>query len=117
MTLCVVQVMKQIWSADELGEHWTVSHDEFALLKGKTAIGRLAVAVQLKHYQAFARFAQTTGELSPDTIEYISDQVETPANSLIDYGIAFVRYRSGSTFCRRCGGDRMIAPFLVTEII
>lgn len=78
--------MKQIWSADELGEHWTISADEFALRKGRTFVGRLAVAIQLKCYQSFAAFPQVTSELSPDVIEYISDQVEVAANGLIDYG-------------------------------
>ena len=65
VTLCVVQVMKQIWSADELGEHWTVSHDEFALLKGKTAIapsGLNGRSQQLDGYRPASKLRPLTNQ-------------------------------------------------------
>ena len=49
--------MKQLWTADELGESWTLSHDEFVFLeKRRGARNRLGFALQLKHYQLYARF-------------------------------------------------------------
>ncbi len=49
--------MKQVWTADERGESWTLSHDEFVLVEKRRGAGnRLGFALQLKHYQLYARF-------------------------------------------------------------
>ena len=51
--------MKQVWTADELGENWTLSHDEFVLVANRRSAGnRLGFALQLKHYQLYARFLE-----------------------------------------------------------
>jgi hypothetical protein len=38
--------MQQLWSAEELVEHWSLTTEELALLPGKADGGKLGFAVQ-----------------------------------------------------------------------
>jgi hypothetical protein len=41
--------MKQVWTADELSECWTLNHDEFAFVESRRGTGnRFGFALQLK---------------------------------------------------------------------
>ena len=57
--------MKQVWTADELGESWTLRHDEFVLVEN-----RLGFALQLKHYQLCACFLDNFRQVASDVTEY-----------------------------------------------
>ena len=43
--------MQQLWSAEELVEHWSLMPEELALLPGKADGGKLGFAVQLAFYK------------------------------------------------------------------
>ena len=77
--------MKKIWTDAELGEHWTLSDDDRVLLKGKTGTGRLALAIQLKHYQLYNRFPEQLCEIVIEVREFIGFQVDTSADDLATY--------------------------------
>lgn len=40
--------MKRQWTAEELGEHWTLAPSELELLANKTGVTRLSFALALK---------------------------------------------------------------------
>ena len=42
--------MRQLWSADELGERWTLLPEDLALLAGLTDTGKLGLATQLTYW-------------------------------------------------------------------
>jgi hypothetical protein len=78
--------MKQVWTADELGECWTLNHDELAFVKSRRgAVNRLVSALQLKHYQLYAWFINGDREVPTDVAEYLLDQVGDGATSLDAY--------------------------------
>jgi hypothetical protein len=61
--------MKQVWTDTELSEHWTLHDNDYTLLKGKTGQSRLALAVQLRHYQLYARFPKRIDEITSVVLE------------------------------------------------
>jgi hypothetical protein len=62
--------MKQVWTADELGSSWTLNHDEIVLVENRRGPGnRLGFALQLKHYQLYARFLDGYREVAGDVAE------------------------------------------------
>ena len=78
--------MKQVWTADELGESWTLSHDEFVLVANRRSAGnRLGFALQLKHYQLYARFLDGYREVAEDVTAYLVDQLEAGSARLDAY--------------------------------
>ena len=77
--------MNKVWTDAELGEHWTLSHDDRILLKGKTGTGRLALAIPLKHYQLYSRFPERTAEISGEVRDFIGFQVDSSAEDLAAY--------------------------------
>ncbi len=80
------EAVKQVWTADELGEYWTLNHDEFAFVESRRGVGnRLGFALQLKHYQLYARFLNGDREVPADVTEYLVDQFGDGATSLDAY--------------------------------
>jgi hypothetical protein len=77
--------MKQVWTSDELGEHWTMTFDELNLLKGKSVSGQIGFCAQLKHYQLYAGFPQSLRCLPEDVREYLAHQVNIHLNTLKQY--------------------------------
>ncbi len=77
--------MKQVWTEADLSEHWLLSDNDRSLLKGKAALGRLALAIQLKHYQLYARFPKCMQEIASTILEFLSFQVDAPTDGLEDY--------------------------------
>ena len=53
--------MKQVWSDAELNEHWLLTQEDYKLLRSKTELSRLALALQLKHYQFVRSFSKSVG--------------------------------------------------------
>ena len=73
--------MKQVWTADELGSSWTLNHDEIVLVENRRGPGnRLGFALQLKHYQLYARFL--------DGYPIIGLSRVSPTKSALNIGIA-----------------------------
>ena len=78
--------MKQVWTADELGECWTLNHDELAFVESRRGVvNRLGFALQLKHYQLYARFLNGDREVPADVADYLLDQFGNGATSLDAY--------------------------------
>ncbi len=78
--------MKQVWTADELGECWTLNHDEIAFVESRRGTSnRLGFALQLKHYQLYARFLNGNREVPVDVTEYLADQFGYGATPLEAY--------------------------------
>ena len=47
--------MKRHWDEQELAEHWSLTHDEFELLRNRTERSRIGFAVLLKFFQVSER--------------------------------------------------------------
>jgi len=100
--------MKQVWTDTELNEHWVLNDDDRKLLKGNTGLGRLALALQLKHYQLYSCFPKQLAEIAPDVLEYVSVQSEAPASDLNDYDC---NGRTGRQHRRKIFSHLNIRPF------
>ncbi len=77
--------MKQVWTPDELGNHWTLAFEDLALLKRKPASGRHGFCAQLKYYQLYACFPQNHREFAVDVNEYLAQQIEVSSDELNSY--------------------------------
>jgi TnpA family transposase len=78
--------MKQVWTADELGECWTLNDDELAFVENRRGAGnRLGIALQLKHYQLYAQFLNGDREVPADVAEYLLNQFGDGTTPLDDY--------------------------------
>ncbi len=77
--------MKRNWQPEELIEHWTIIPREMTLLKGKTQVNRLGLALLLKFYQYEGRFPLTQSEIPNQVILTIAKQLKIDPNRLNDY--------------------------------
>ena len=68
--------MKRQWSDVELTDGWSLNHDEFELLKHRTAKSRLAFAAILKFFQLEGRFPGDKREVPSVALEYLADQLD-----------------------------------------
>ena len=100
--------MKQVWTDAELSRHWILSHDDRKILKSKTTLSRLALVLQLKHYQLYARFPNQLSDIAPVVLEYMSFQVDTPLDTLDDYDCSG---RTGREHRRKIVSHLKIRPF------
>lgn len=66
-------------------QDWYLTYDESALLKSKSFPYKLAIAVQLKQYQANGRFPKTTSEITDGLVSHLSDQLGTNESILKGY--------------------------------
>jgi Domain of unknown function (DUF4158) len=73
--------MKQVWTREELIEHWTLGASELALLMNKSGMGRLGFALLLKFFQTEGRFPANENEMPEAAIEYVARQTEVAASS------------------------------------
>ncbi len=48
--------MQRLWSADDLGERWSLLPEDLALLAGRVDAGKLGFAVQLAFWRQHGRF-------------------------------------------------------------
>ncbi|MCP4933405.1 MAG: DUF4158 domain-containing protein [bacterium] len=61
-------------------------HGEFAFIESRRGVvNRLGFALQLKHYQLYARFLNSDREVPADVAEYLLDQIGGGATSLDAY--------------------------------
>jgi TnpA family transposase len=70
--------MKQVWHPDELAQHWTLSDDEYHLLREKTGATRLACAVLLKAFQYEGRFPLRRDTVPVPVLAHLAAQVAVP---------------------------------------
>jgi TnpA family transposase len=77
--------MRQLWSADELGEHWTLLPEDLAVLIDLPDAGKLGLAAQLTYWRQNGRFPGDEADLAPAVIGHLATQVGVGANALDGY--------------------------------
>jgi hypothetical protein len=64
--------MRRDWSAEELGEVWTLGPADLALVAGLPDAGKLGLAAQLAHWRAHGRFPDDEADLSPAAVGHLA---------------------------------------------
>jgi len=77
--------MQRLWSADELGECWTLGPEELKLLAELTGAGKLGLAAQLAYWRQHGRFPNEEAELAPAVVGHLAAQVGVEADALDGY--------------------------------
>ena len=77
--------MQRLWSADELGERWTLEPEELKLLTELTGAGKLGLAAQLAYWRQHGRFPNEEAELAPAVVGHLAAQVGVEADALDGY--------------------------------
>jgi Domain of unknown function (DUF4158) len=75
--------MQRIWSADELGEYWSLLPEDLALLAGK-----LGFAVQLAFWRQHGRFPDDEADGAPAVIAHLAAQIGVSVEALDGYAWA-----------------------------
>ena len=68
--------MKRHWEEQELTEQWSLSPEEFDLLRHRTDHSRLGFAVLLKFFQLESRFPTHRTEIPAVALAYLADQLD-----------------------------------------
>src|SRR4051794_18685026 len=77
--------MQRLWSADELGERWTLGPEDLALLADLTGAGKLGVAAQLAFWRQHGRFPDEEAEIAPAVVGHLAAQLGVDADALDGY--------------------------------
>ena len=77
--------MQQLWSAEELVEHWSLVPEELALLPGKADGGKLGFAIQLAFYKRHASFPDDEADVAPAVAAHIAGQIGVAPTMLDGY--------------------------------
>lgn len=80
--------MKRHWDEHELGERWSLTHDEFEPLRNRTERSRLGFAALLKFFQLEGRFPTDRREVPAVALDYVANQVETSRDAFSEYDLA-----------------------------
>ena len=73
--------MQRLWSADELGEHWSLLPENLALLAGRVDAGKLGFAVQLAFWRQHGRFP----DVALAVVAHLAAQIGVGADALDGY--------------------------------
>ena len=77
--------MQRLWSAEELGERWTLGVEDLALLSGLPDAGKLGLAAQLAYWRQNGRFPDEEADLAPAVVGHLAAQVGVHADVLEGY--------------------------------
>ena len=77
--------MQRLWSADELGEHWTLLPEDLALLTDLPDTGKLGLATQLAYWRQHGRFPDDEADLAPAVVGHLAAQVGVGVDALDGY--------------------------------
>jgi TnpA family transposase len=77
--------MQRLWSADELGERWSLAPEDLALLADLPDAGRLGLAAQLAYWRQHGRFPDEEADLAPAVVGHLAAQVGVAADALGGY--------------------------------
>ena len=77
--------MQRLWSADELGERWSLAPEDLALLADLPDAGRLGLAAQLAYWRQHGRFPDEEADLAPAVVGHLAAQVGVAADALAGY--------------------------------
>ena len=64
--------MQRQWSADELGERWSLLPEDLALLAGRVDVGKLGFAVQLAFWRQHGRFPNEEADVAPAVVAHLA---------------------------------------------
>jgi len=77
--------MQQLWPAEELVEHWSLTPEELALLPGKADGGKLGFAIQLAFYKQHGNFPDDEVDVAPAVVAHIASQIGVSITMLDGY--------------------------------
>src|SRR5271165_2398269 len=77
--------MQRLWSAEELGEHWTLGVEDLALLVGLPDIGKLGLGAQLAYWRQNGRFPDEEADVAPAVVGHLAAQIGVHADVLEGY--------------------------------
>ena len=77
--------MKRLWTQEELGEHWTLTPDELALLGNKAGATRLGFSLLLKAFQHEGLFPAGQHEVPAPVVAFLARQVGVPTAAYLEY--------------------------------
>ena len=77
--------MQRLWSADELGEHWTLLPEDLALLADLPDTGKLGLAAQLAYWRQNGRFPDDEADLAPAVVGHLAAQIGVGVDALDGY--------------------------------
>jgi hypothetical protein len=80
--------MKRHWEELELGECWSLTHDEFELVRNRTDRSRLGFASLLKFFQLEGRFPSERREIPNLVLDYLASQLDVPRDAIAKYDLA-----------------------------
>jgi hypothetical protein len=80
-----VEAMRRLWSADELGESWTLLPADLALVAALPDAGKLGLAAQLAFWCQNGRFPDEEADLVPAVVGHLASQVGVGADALDGY--------------------------------
>jgi hypothetical protein len=63
--------MQRLWSAEELGERWTLGAEDLALLRGLPEAGKLGLAAQLAYWRQNGRFPDDEADFAPAIVGHL----------------------------------------------
>ena len=77
--------MKRQWLTEELAEHWTLSSEEQVLLRHKTPVNQLGLALQLKFFELETRFPKALAEVPIAALTFVTDQMARSPELALEY--------------------------------
>src|SRR4051812_882724 len=77
--------MQRLWSADELGEHWTLLPEDLALLTDLPDTGKVGLAAQLAYWRQNGRFPDDEADLAPAVVRHLAAQAGVGVDALDGY--------------------------------
>jgi TnpA family transposase len=77
--------MRRLWSADELGECWTLFPGDLALVAALPDAGKLGLTVQLAFWRQNGRFPDEEADLAPAVVGHLASQIGARADALDGY--------------------------------
>ena len=80
--------MQRLWSANELGERWSLLPEDVALLAGRVDAGKLGFAVQLAFWHQHGRFPDEEADVAPAVVAHLAAQIGVGADALNGYAWA-----------------------------
>ena len=80
--------MQRLWSADELGERWSLLAEDLTLLAGRVNAGKLGFAVQLAFWRQHGRFPDEEADVAPAVVAHLAAQIGVGADALDGYAWA-----------------------------
>ena len=80
--------MQRQWSADELGERWSLLPEDLTLLAGRVDAGKLGFAVQLAFWRQHGRFPDEEADVAPAVVAHLAAQIGVSTDALDGYAWA-----------------------------